>query len=180
MHYFNSLYLSPIFLPFNCSGPHALSASLFHSVTQTHMHTHTDTHTIQFLESTVGRNAHGLDHAEEAGINSNQAWTGRRAILFCTTPGVTQTRRTPHLRCVCMSTRIHTHIQWRTCAIVISLGRQTGFCLLHISCIVDINTMLMKPLTPSFTCLFQFAENFKQPRGAANAVAHNKKHVCQD
>lgn len=61
-----------------------------------------------------------------------------------------------------------------TRAIVKSLGSQTEFCLLHISGVVDINTMLIKPLTPSFTCLFHFAEYFKQPWGAANTVAHNE------
>lgn len=53
-------------------------------------------------------------------------------------------------------------------------GSQTEFCLLHISGVVDINTMLMKPPAPSFTCLFHSAEYFKQLWGATNTVAHSE------
>lgn len=103
-----------------------------------------------------------------------------RAIPFCTTPGVTQTRSTPHSNCICTNTRAHTRITNNILSshgIVMQLGSQTEFCLLHISCVFDINAMLMKPLTPSFTCLFHFAGNFKQPWGATNTVAHNKNIV---
>lgn len=34
--------------------------------------------------------------------------------------------------------------------------------------------MQIKPLTPSFTCLFHSAESFEQPRDIANILAHNK------
>ena len=68
----------------------------------------------------------------------------------------------------------HTQHIRSTRGIVILLGRRAEFCLSNISGVCDINAMLMKPLTPSLTCLFHLAEIFKHPWGAANTVAHNE------
>lgn len=57
-------------------------------------------------------------------------------------------------------------------AIVKWLGGQ--FSLLRISCVADINTMLIKSPTHSFTCPFRFAGCFKQPWGAAITAAHSE------
>lgn len=140
----------------------------------THNHMHIHPHTIQFLDNTVGWHGHALYHAEVAGINSNQARTGKsRSMLHHSWSH--SNKKHPHLyAALCMNTLSGVTHNMSTRAVVKSLGCRTEFCLLHISGVVDINTMLIKPLTPSFTCLFHFAEYFKQPWGAANTVAHNE------
>lgn len=59
-----------VFIPFLFIMLLFLLTFTFLSLTDSHTHAYTR-HSV--LESNVGRNAHALDHAEEAGINSNQA-----------------------------------------------------------------------------------------------------------
>lgn len=101
-------------------------------------------------------------------------------ISVCASPGVTQTNKHPHLCIIHMNTHIKriTH-NMKTCAAVTFLSSEIECCLLHISSVGDINTMLMKPLPPSFICLFHSAEWFEQQWGAANSVTHNEACVSR-